>query len=150
MTQASNIVQEPPTKLLEAHVSHRTTEKADIAFLFSILSIEAPSDEQLQHAFSFRKQIFAVGVNTGWDAAKSEILRLEARVKELEEGIHSTRSQTIEECAKVAESMKSGPVYFVDGKPNAGVVVGGENIAKAIRSLDSNEAREAFLKAKGE
>lgn len=40
----------------------------------------------------------------------------------------------VEECAKIAETVKSGPLYYVDGIPNAGSVIGGEHIAAAIRS----------------
>lgn len=50
-----------------------------------------------------------------------EILKIcDAHFKLME----ASTASTIEMCAKVAETMKSGPVYFVEGRPNAGVVVG--------------------------
>lgn len=51
--------------------------------------------------------------------------------------IEAIRNRTIEECAKVAETLESGPIYWIDGRPCAGGVVGGEHIAKAIRALSS-------------
>lgn len=41
----------------------------------------------------------------------------------------------IETCAKIAETMKSGPIYYVNGRPNAHPIIGGEHIAAAIRTL---------------
>jgi hypothetical protein len=39
-----------------------------------------------------------------------------------------------EACAEVAKTTKSGPVYYVDGRPNAAAVIGGDVIAAAIRA----------------
>lgn len=47
----------------------------------------------------------------------------------------------IEACAQVAETIKSGPLYYgPDGAPNSQLVIGGEIIATAIRSLIPNSA----------
>lgn len=53
-----------------------------------------------------------------------------AKVKEL---LIAARLEALEEAAKIAETVKTGSVYFVDGLPNAGSVIGGEIIAAAIR-----------------
>lgn len=43
-----------------------------------------------------------------------------------------------EACAKIAREMKSGPIYYVDGKPNSRAVMGGDLIADEIlRALPS-------------
>lgn len=39
-----------------------------------------------------------------------------------------------EACAEVAKTTNSGPVYYVDGRPNAAAVIGGDIIANAIRA----------------
>lgn len=44
-------------------------------------------------------------------------------------------NSVVEVCAQLAEQTKTGPVYYVDGKPNAQPVIGGDIIAAAIRSL---------------
>ena len=41
-----------------------------------------------------------------------------------------------EACAKVAETIKAGSVYLVNGYPNAIGVIGGEVIAEAIRARE--------------
>lgn len=48
---------------------------------------------------------------------------------------------TLEWCARIAETTKSGPIYYgKDGAPNAAVVIRGDIIASAIRSLIPNSA----------
>jgi hypothetical protein len=54
-------------RLFEALASHRQTEAADIDFLLAGLGVDA-TDDQRDFAESFRKQIFSVGVNIGWEA----------------------------------------------------------------------------------
>lgn len=49
------------------------------------------------------------------------------------EAIRQTRTEALEEAAKIAETIESGPFYWADGRPNAGVVIGGQHIAAAIR-----------------
>lgn len=39
-----------------------------------------------------------------------------------------------EACAVVAKTTTSGPVYYVDGRPNAAAVIGGGVIANIIRA----------------
>ena len=39
-----------------------------------------------------------------------------------------------EACAKIAETMKRGPIYYVNNRPNAHPIIGGEHIADAIRA----------------
>lgn len=46
----------------------------------------------------------------------------------------NVRAAEREACAKIAETLECGPIYYVDGRPNAGTVIGGKHIAEAIRA----------------
>lgn len=52
------------------------------------------------------------------------------------------RQEAIEQAAKVAETLKHGPVYWVQNQPNSAPIYGGHHIATAIRSLKDQDDGE--------
>lgn len=57
------------------------------------------------------------------------------------DAIRVARFKALEEAAKIAETIDSGPTYWADGRPNAGVVIGGQHIASAIRQHAKGEGK---------
>ena len=87
---------------------------------------------------AFKTRLGAQRYNNRMEKIFNEARELQAREDAVRARIAAAVAEERERCARIAETVKTGPIYWVDGWPNAGSVIGGDIIAEAIRNPEDN------------